>query len=101
MKDTRVAGSRVFKKLIAQQVEEIYPQAVKEGQGQVPDIYCPGTAVHDSGAVFRVTTEKELNLQVGDGLEVYGPDGLPHDVTAESVSENSNLKAETSALAVT
>jgi hypothetical protein len=89
MKDTRITGSRVFKKLTAQQVEGIYPEAVKKGSGQIPDIYSPGRATKKSGDFFTVTIEKELNLKVGDRVEIYGPDGLPHSVTAESVSGKS------------
>lgn len=86
MKDTRATGSRVFKKLIAQQVEGIYPEAVKKGTGQIPDIYSTATVTKKSDELFEITIEKTSNVQAGDRVEVYGPDGLPHCVTAECVS---------------
>lgn len=39
MKDHYVWGDRKFKKVIAQQVEEVYPQAVTSQKSFIPDIY--------------------------------------------------------------
>lgn len=39
MKDRYVWGDRAFKKVIAQQVEEVYPQAVRRQTSFIPDIY--------------------------------------------------------------
>jgi hypothetical protein len=38
-KDTMANGNRPRKKVIAQQVEKVYPQAVSQSQDDVPDIY--------------------------------------------------------------
>jgi uncharacterized coiled-coil protein SlyX len=39
MKDTLTTGHRIFKKVIAQQVEEIYPQIIRRQRGFVPNVY--------------------------------------------------------------
>lgn len=39
MKDRYVWGDRAFKKVIAQQVEDVYPQAVRRQTSFIPDIY--------------------------------------------------------------
>lgn len=36
---TMIDGGKDYKKLIAQQVEEIYPQSISKTAGQIPDIY--------------------------------------------------------------
>ena len=45
MRDRVTYGNRAFKKVIAQEVEEIFPQAVHQNAGFLPDVYAPATAV--------------------------------------------------------
>jgi hypothetical protein len=44
MRDQAQFGDRAFKKVIAQEVEEVLPQAVTRQTGFLPDIYAPATA---------------------------------------------------------
>jgi hypothetical protein len=45
MRDRVQFGNRAFKKVIAQEVEEVFPQAVHQQAGFLPDIYALATAV--------------------------------------------------------
>jgi len=45
MRDRVQFGNRVFKKVIAQEVEEVFPQAVHQQAGFLPDVYALATAV--------------------------------------------------------
>jgi hypothetical protein len=45
MKDRVAFGDRAFKKVIAQEVEDVLPQAVTKQTGFLPDIYATATAV--------------------------------------------------------
>ncbi|WP_139923110.1 tail fiber domain-containing protein [Hymenobacter sp. DG01] len=44
MRDRVQYGDRRFKKVIAQEVEQVFPQAVNQHQGFVPDVYATATA---------------------------------------------------------
>ncbi|MBV8276764.1 MAG: tail fiber domain-containing protein, partial [Verrucomicrobia bacterium] len=88
MKDARFSG-RKFKKLIAQQVEQVYPEAVTKVTDAVPDIYSVGQVKKISDGLCEISTDKEFSLKSGERVEILGPDRLPHVVIAENVSDKS------------
>ena len=67
-KDTVANGSRQVKKVIAQQVESVYPQAVSKTTGVVPDIF-QAAPQHD-GWVKLAT-----NLKVGERVKLVSENG--------------------------
>ena len=72
MKDTVAQGHRHFKKVIAQQVEGVYPQAVTKTTGVIPDIY--QKAKIENGWVKLATNLKvgeRARLITKDRMEVY------------------------------
>jgi hypothetical protein len=64
-KDTIAKGNRSQKKVIAQQVEQVYPQAVSKSTDAVPDIYQRATL--KDGWVQLAT-----DLKVGDRVKLIG-----------------------------
>jgi len=64
-KDTITKGSRPQKKVIAQQVEKVYPQAVNRSTNVVPDIY--ENAIVNEGWVALAT-----DLEVGERVKLIG-----------------------------
>lgn len=64
-KDTLTKGNALYKKVIAQQVEKVFPQAVSKGTDVVPDIY--KAADYKDGWV-QLTTD----LKKGDRVRLIG-----------------------------
>jgi hypothetical protein len=64
-KDAVAHGSRPAKKVIAQQVESVYPQAVSRMTGVIPDIY-KQVSHHDGWIPL------EANLKVGERVKLIG-----------------------------
>jgi hypothetical protein len=62
-RDTIKMGTRPQKKVIAQQVEQVYPQAVRQRREFIPDIYA-------MAAVTALATETVLSLERPHGLAV-------------------------------
>jgi hypothetical protein len=77
MKDASVLGSGQIKKVIAQQVEEVYPQAISKMDGYLPDIYASGTSQAKGNGLFEIQTGKALDLKAGDKVKVFTADGEP------------------------
>ncbi|MBK8036912.1 MAG: hypothetical protein IPK22_07210 [Verrucomicrobiaceae bacterium] len=74
MKDTVAKGTGTIKKVIAQQVEKAFPQAVTRGQGIIPDIY--QAAAVENGWVMLAT-----DLQPGDRVKLLGDkDEAVHEI---------------------
>ena len=84
MKEARFAG-RKFKKLIAQEVEQVYPLAVTKITDAVPDIDSLGQVTKISNGFSEISVDKGFNLKSGDQVKVFGPDRLPQVVIAETV----------------
>ena len=63
MRDTIAQGNKPYKKVIAQQVEKVYPQAVSKTTGVIPDIYQKATV--QKGWVKLAT-----NLKSGERVKV-------------------------------
>ncbi|RZL12229.1 MAG: tail fiber domain-containing protein [Hymenobacter sp.] len=72
MKDKAQYGDRAFKKVIAQQVEKVYPLAVNKGTGFVPSIYSTSTVVPAAAGQSVVTLVAPHHLQVGDKVKLMG-----------------------------
>ncbi len=69
MLDRAAYGDRPFKKVIAQDVEEVFPQAVQRQRGFLPDVYAPATAALAADSLVLLT------LPAGRGLPVAGSAG--------------------------
>lgn len=84
MKDKTVDRGRAHKKLIAQQVEKVYPQAVSKTHGVVPDIFRIASA-KDGLITFKEAGE--TTLKKGETVRLVRDDG-------EIVSEVTAVKRE-------
>jgi len=69
MLDRAQYGDRQFKKVIAQEVEQVFPQAVQRQRGFLPDVYAPATAA------VAVDSLLSLTLPAGHGLPEAGAAG--------------------------
>jgi Chaperone of endosialidase len=75
MKDTVKFGNRPFKKVIAQQVEKVYPTAVTstgiKGFTFTPDIYAVSESVNmEKPGVYTISLAKAHNLKDGDTVRL-------------------------------
>jgi hypothetical protein len=68
MKDRVTWGFASHKKAIAQQVEEVFPQAITKTTGYIPDIYEFAIKVVKTNDGFLVTMEKPVNCKDGDKI---------------------------------
>ena len=68
LKDKLRFGDQQFKKVIAQQVEEVFPQAVNTMTNFIPNVYT--TAMVEKGMVSL-----EGDIEVGDKLKVFTKEG--------------------------
>jgi Chaperone of endosialidase/Head domain of trimeric autotransporter adhesin len=76
MKDVATWGTQTFKKVIAQQVESVYPEVIKLQTSVIPDIYSLAESVaYDVDTKnLRVTLSKEYNIKIGEKLELVHPE---------------------------
>jgi hypothetical protein len=71
MVDGRTQGSRHFKKVIAQQVEEVLPDAVSKRTDVAPDIFTMASSVKKVGDQYQIALPKAHELKVGDKVRLY------------------------------
>ncbi|GEM_PF-875840 len=86
--DTISKGSGVHKKVIAQELQEVYPVAVNTTTGFVPSVYClADSTVREevTGMVF-VYLPKEHGLQAGDRVRLITPEGTEEREVAQVIS---------------
>ncbi len=84
MKDTVQWGHKSFKKVIAQEVEQVYAQAVNRAAGFIPDVYQQAAGVEKTGANYTFTFCKPLSIGAQAGrIRIISADGnLDMDVVA-------------------
>ncbi|MBL8011729.1 MAG: tail fiber domain-containing protein, partial [Flavobacteriales bacterium] len=76
--DSIALGNTVQKKVIAQELEEVYPNAIMYKQEHIPDVYTLSVAVrHAEGRLF-VTLDKPHGLSEGDHLKWIEENGTAH-----------------------
>jgi hypothetical protein len=70
MKDKVSWGSSTCKKVIAQDVEVVYPQAVRKTTGYLPDVYDFAAKVEKTTDGYRVTMAKPMNCTKSDKVRL-------------------------------
>ncbi|MGI4871024.1 MAG: tail fiber domain-containing protein [Janthinobacterium lividum] len=80
MLDRAQYGNQKFKKVIAQEVEAVFPQAVHEHMGFLPDVYASATAVQalPGDSLVAITLPTALagtGAMAGQRLKLVGPTG--------------------------
>ena len=88
MKDKSLLGDKPFKKVIAQDVEAVFPQAVREVVKSIPDIMEAASATQISKGEFRLLLPKPSGLKAGDLVEVFNKDRTPEVAHIKSVAGN-------------
>lgn len=68
LRDSATNGSASHKKVIAQQIETVYPQAVTKGRGEIPDIY-------QKASVRDGWVEIDSDLKAGELVKLIYPKG--------------------------
>jgi hypothetical protein len=88
MKDMATWGDKTFKKVIAQQVEEVYPEVINKTKSVIPDIYALAESVaYDATSKnLSVTLSKDYTIKVGEKLELVHPE--KGKIQAEVVAVN-------------
>ena len=78
MRDRAAHGDRLYKKVIAQEVEEVFPQAVSQHTGFLPDVYAVAkTAVAEADSVLVLTLPQAApaGARAGQRIKLVGPQG--------------------------
>lgn len=70
MKDFIENGNRKFKKVIAQEVEEVFPQAISQSKNFIPNIFAPAKAQVLENQI-ELTLSKTHELKSQDTLKIY------------------------------
>jgi hypothetical protein len=91
MKDVVQHGNKTFKKVIAQQVEKVYPQAVSRVTDVVPDIYALAENVvfNEANKTLTCTLAKPYEIKVGEKLQFIHPTAGKLKAEVVEVSGNS------------
>jgi hypothetical protein len=91
MRDRVQYGSRPFKKVIAQEVEEVFPQAVNQHAGFLPDIYAAATRVDvQADSLLLLTLPAATAARPGQRIKLIGPAGEV-SATVKAAAGNSLL----------
>jgi hypothetical protein len=72
MKDLATWGTQNFKKVIAQQVESIYPEVIKLQTSVIPDIYTLAESVQYNAKEkqLSITLSKSYDIKIGEKIEL-------------------------------
>ena len=75
MKDKIQFGDKSFKKVIAQEVEKVFPQAVSKSISAIPDIYSLAERVifDEIKNELKISLSKNYDIKIGDKIELIHP----------------------------
>jgi Chaperone of endosialidase/Head domain of trimeric autotransporter adhesin len=76
MKDVATWGTQTFKKVIAQQVESVYPEVISKTKSVIPDIYALAENVNydPTDKKLNISMSKDYGLKIGDKIELVHPE---------------------------
>lgn len=90
MKDVATWGNQTFKKVIAQQVESVYPEVIKRQTAVIPDIYALAekTIYDATNKNLTVSLSKSYEIKIGDKIELVHSEKGKIQAVVASVSGN-------------
>jgi hypothetical protein len=76
MRDVATWGNQTFKKVIAQQVESVYPEVINKTKSVIPDIYALAeSVVYDAqNKKLSISLSKDYDIKIGDKIELVHPE---------------------------
>jgi hypothetical protein len=89
MKDQSLIGSGVIKKVIAQQIEEVYPRAVTKVGNYLPDIMEATKITAKGDGVFEISVSKTPDIKVGDRVKILNAANEAQFPLVQSIDEKS------------
>lgn len=93
MKDFIQNGGQKFKKVIAQEVEEVYPLAVSQSTNFIPNVFAPAKITTIQEGMIELSLPKEHQLKVSDSVKIYIA-GKEKIVTVASISSEKSFKVK-------
>jgi hypothetical protein len=91
MKDKESWGNETFKKVIAQQVESVYPEAVKKIKSVIPDIYSLAEKVEydPKDKILSISLSRNYGIKVGDRIQLVQPE--KGEILSEVMAVSGNI----------
>jgi hypothetical protein len=84
-----VADSKDYKKVIAQQVQKVYPIATGISFGSLPNVFETASAITaQKDSLYTITITKTQNLKVGDQIELKCNPAKDVNVEVVAISKN-------------
>lgn len=74
-----------YKKVIAQDIQVVFPQAISQMRKVVPDLYCFATKSKHEGDLVFITLDKNHQLVKGDKIDLYHKEGLNDELNIEGI----------------
>lgn len=81
-------GSKLQKKVIAQQLKEVYPDAVNQNAGVIPNVYETAQAVKVSGTTTVISTRKKHDFKTGDIVKLVLEKGTEKELKVIVMDEH-------------
>lgn len=86
MKDKLRFGDKAYKKVIAQQVELVYPQAITKRVDYIPNVYALSEKVVFDNGQMTITLSKAHKIKTGDEVKMLTESGEEVFATVTSVN---------------
>lgn len=97
MKDKIMYGNKPFKKVIAQQVEKVYPQVIATNTGYIPNVYAVPSKIEKKVNSYLLSftnkhnltkTAKKIQVMTGRVTNQYNIVSIPSDTQIEIRADN-------------
>jgi len=92
--DSLALGNGDKKGFVAQEVEEVFPQAVASESDFTPDIYVATTKIAKEGELLKFELDKEHHLSEGDEVKLYVKSGSTEAVKVAKLISDKAFSVE-------
>ena len=87
MKDN-IRDDKHYKKVIAQEINEIYPQAISKTRSVLPDIFAQPSSSKFENKILELTLEKDHGLKAGDHIDLLSQEVKLTDVEVIEIKDS-------------
>ena len=91
----QVKDNTRYKKVIAQELLDVYPQSVTKSRSLIPNIFVPSTNAIFKDSLLTITIDKAHELSIGDHVDILGAESKLSDIEVIDVVDDKTFTVKT------
>ncbi len=91
----QIKDNKLYKKVIAQELLDVYPQSVTKSRSLIPNIFVPSTKTEFKDSLLTITIDKAHELSKGDHIDILGAERKLSNIQVFEIVDDKTFTVKT------